>query len=135
MRLSRSLAFGLLVTSAPVLSVAAQTLMTVEEFETWSTGQTLDYAANGEVYMREQRLSGGRALLETRDGCYAGTWYVAGDAIGLDMPDLADASCTKYWRLGEQVLASPSFAPPEAPHHHVTRSAQPLDCPDAELGS
>lgn len=115
--------------------LSAQTLMTAEEFDTWSTGKTLDYSVDGEVYGSEVYRPGRKTLDANVGGpCAEGTWHVEGDAICFVYPAYEGVHCWHYWREGDQVMAKPLTAAPETPPQLVTEATAPMACPGPDVG-
>lgn len=127
-----TLAFCLLATSAP-----AQTLMTTEEFEAWSTGKTLDYSlgnSQGEVYSREEHLPDRRTRLQIEGTCTEGRWHAESEAICFVYEDFEGLHCWRFWRDGETVSALPTGSFPDSLPDLVTPSEAPLACPGPDVG-
>jgi hypothetical protein len=124
--------FLTLVLAAPALS---ETLMTVEEFEAWSTGQTLDYYDGGIYWGSEQHLPGRKTLDADAEGpCRHGLWFPQGDAVCFQYEDIEGTFCWNFWRDGERVTAKTVDAPPEMTPYDVLISDAPLDCPGPDVG-
>lgn len=124
-----ALAFCLLATTTQ-----AQTLMTAEEFEAYSTGQTLDYWVDGVFWGSERHLSDRRTLDADAEGpCRNGTWVPKGDAICFSYDSDPDQHCWRFWRDGSRVLAE-VVGDPDGFSSEVTIADQPLACPGPDLG-
>lgn len=114
---------------------AAQTPMTPDEFEHWSTGKTLDYSVDGEVWGSEAYFPDRRVRdADTGGPCRDGFWYSEGDAVCFVYPAYDGTHCWHYWRDGDQVLAKPVQATPEDAPQVVTPAASPLACPAPDVG-
>ena len=114
---------------------AAQTPMTPEEFERWSTGKTLDYSVQGEVWGSEAYFPGRRVRdADTGGPCRDGYWYDEGDAVCFVYPAYDGTHCWHYWRDGDRVLAKPVQAAPDDASQLVTQAASPLACPGPDVG-
>jgi hypothetical protein len=124
-----TLAFCLLTTAAP-----AETLMTPEEFDIWSTGKILDYSFNGEIYSREEHFPDRRSLLQIDGDCAEGSWHVEGAAICFVYPTIEGTHCWHFWREGSSVLALPTGSIPDSERDLVTPSASPLACRGPDVG-
>jgi hypothetical protein len=124
-------ALALLLIASPAWS---QTLMTAEEFEAWSTGQTLDYTTDGFHWSSEMHLLGRRTLLSNGvDQCLEGIWFPKDDAICFVYDGLDTEYCWHFWRDGSDVFAEMIDTPGE-PTDHVTLAAEPLTCPGPDVG-
>lgn len=116
-------------------TVEAQTRMTAEEFESWSTGRTLDYRIDGQLWGSEQHFPDRRTLDADAGGaCVTGQWYPQGDDICFRYETGPGPHCWSFWRDGDRVLARIA-GNPDSPVAEVTISDQPLACPGPDLGS
>ena len=113
----------------------AESLMTVEEFEAWSTGKTLDYAVDGQVYGSESYFPGRKTLdADTGGPCRAGSWFPKDDRICFVYEGASTEHCWRFWRDGDRVLADFLGQDPDAPISEVTEAATPLACPGPDVG-
>lgn len=120
----------LLATAAP-----AQTAMSPDEFDSWSTGKTLDYSVAGQVYGSEAYFPGRKVRdADTGGPCVDGSWYADGDAVCFVYPARDGTHCWRYWREGEAVFAKPVAAAPGDPAQSVTVADAPLACPGPDVG-
>lgn len=130
-----SFALCLLAQAAAAHSASAQTPMSPEEFETWSTGKTLDYAVDGQVYGSEAYFAGRRVRDADIGGpCVDGSWEADGDAVCFVYPARDGTHCWLFWRDGDAVLAKPLNAAPGDPPQLVTEASAPLSCPGPDVG-
>jgi len=130
MRLMLTLAFGLAAGAGH-----AQTLMTGEEYEALSMGNTLDYAIDGVIYGSERHLPGRRTLdADLGEPCTEGSWFPEGDAICFVYDGSDDTHCWHFWREGDQILAKPVGEDPGAARREVTVSPTQLNCPGPDVG-
>jgi hypothetical protein len=125
----------LLVTAVPGMA-QSPTLMTADEFESWSTGQTLDYSIGSQLYGSEMHLSGRRTLdADTGGHCSEGIWFPQDDAICFVYDGDPRQHCWRFWRDGsDEVLAELVDDAPGAPLSHVTIAPSPLACPGRDVG-
>jgi hypothetical protein len=101
MRISLALGLCLLATA-----LQARTLMTAEEFEAFSTGQTLDYWVDGAYWGSERHLANRQTLDGDDEGaCHAGTWFPKADAICFVYDGDTGEHCWQFWRDGDRVTA------------------------------
>lgn len=114
---------------------AAQTPMTPDEFDRWSTGRTLDYSVDGQVWGSEAYFPGRKVRDADAGGpCRDGSWYADGDSVCFVYPAFDGTHCWHFWREGDQVFAKPVQAAPEDPSQLVTPAASPLACPGPDVG-
>ena len=125
----------MLALSAWSPAARAETLMTADEFDRWSTGKTLDYAVDGVIYGSEQHFPGRRTLdANTGEPCNEGSWFPEGDAICFVYAAHEGTHCWHFWRDGDRVTARTVSSDPSAPAQVVTLSDTPLSCPGPEVG-
>ncbi len=130
MRLMAALAFALIGGAGH-----AQTFMTADEYEAFSSGQTLDYAIDGTVYGAERHLPGRKTLdADLGEPCTEGIWFPQGDAICFVYDGSDDTHCWHFWREGDQVLAKPVSEDPGSTPREVTVSPTQLSCPGPDVG-
>ena len=116
-------------------AAAAQTPMSPEEFDRWSTGKTLDYSVDGQVWGSEAYLPGRRVRdADTGGPCRDGTWHAEGAAVCFVYPAFDGTHCWLYWRDGDAVFAKPLQSAPEDAPQRVTPAAASLDCPAPDVG-
>ena len=113
----------------------AETLMSVAEFEAWSTGKTLDYAQAGVVIGSEQHLPGRQTLDADVDGpCAEGIWFAQGDAVCFVYAAHEGTHCWYFWRDSGGVTAKPVNAGAEGLPYTVTLSDAPPTCAGPDVG-
>ena len=115
--------------------------MSAEDFEAWSTGQTLDYYfPDGRLWGSERHLPGRRTLDADADPnatttCREGHWFPEDGAICFVYDGYDGTHCWRFWRDGDGVTAlSTTGAPDDAPYE-VVISASPLSCLGPEVGA
>lgn len=109
-------------------AAAAETQMTATDFEAWSTGKTLVYSRDGNLWGSETHLAG-RGTVDDDEGgiCRSGQWYPRGDDICFTYENSPGPFCWRFLRDGDQVFAQYSddaFAPRFA----VTLGDAPVAC-------
>jgi hypothetical protein len=110
----------------------AQTLMTVEEFEAFSTGQTLDYWIDGAFWGSERHLPDRRTQDADAEGpCREGRWFPNGDQICFVYEGDPGEHCWQFFRDGPRVLAEIVEGGLVA---DVTLADQPLACSGPDVG-
>ena len=130
MRLVLALLLALLLASP----ASAQSLMTAEEFEAWSTGKTLDYAIDGIYWGSEQHLPGRLTRDADANGpCIEGRWFPKDDAICFVYDGVAGEHCWQFWRDGTEVWAEIHDGA-GALLAQVTLADEPLACQGPEVG-
>jgi hypothetical protein len=112
----------------------AQGLMSPEEFEAWSTGQTLDYFIDGTYWGSEQHLEGRRTLDADAGGaCREGEWFPKADMICFVYAGEAGEHCWLFFRDGPRVIAE--VAGEEGGlSAEVTLADEPLACAGPDVG-
>jgi hypothetical protein len=112
----------------------ARTLMTADEFEAFSTGQTLDYFIDGAFWGSERHLPGRKTLDADAEGpCRNGEWFPKGDAICFVYAGAPGEHCWHFFRDGPRVLAEIA-GEAGALSAEVTLADQPLACPGPDVG-
>lgn len=112
----------------------ARSPMTVTEFETFSTGQTLDYWIDGAYWGSERHLSGRRTLDADAEGtCRAGEWFPKDDMICFVYGDAPGEHCWRFFRDGGRVLAEVAGGDGGL-SAEVTLADQPLACAGPDVG-
>ncbi len=87
-------------------AAGAETVMSSAEFESWSTGKTLEYYIDGSLWGSEMHLDN-RATIDADAGgaCRSGHWYPAGDDICFVYDSSPGPYCWRFLRDGDQVIA------------------------------
>ncbi len=113
----------------------AQTPMSPDDFDTWSTGKTLDYSVDGRIIGSESYASDRQVRdADTGGPCLDGSWSASGDQVCFVYPARDGVHCWTYWREGDAVFAKPVTADPADPPQRVTVADAPLDCPGPDVG-
>jgi hypothetical protein len=109
-------------------ATAAETQMTVAEFEAWSTGKTLTYTLDGALWGSEMHGTD-RATMDDGDGdiCRAGLWYPQGNDICFSYEMDPGPFCWRFFTDGNQVFAQYADGS-DAPRYAVTLSDTPVSC-------
>jgi hypothetical protein len=115
-------------------ALQARTLMTAEEFEAFSTGQTLDYWVDGAYWGSERHLATRQTLDADAEGpCRAGAWFPKAGAICFTYEGEPAEHCWRFWRDGDRVTAE-IVGSEDAFSAEVMIADQPLSCPAPDLG-
>jgi hypothetical protein len=78
---------------------AAQSAMSAEEFERYTTGKTLYFFSQGEAYGVEEYRENRRVTWSFLDGkCKEGVWYPQGDQICFVYEDNPTPQCWTFYR-------------------------------------
>jgi hypothetical protein len=112
-----------------------QTNLTGAEFEAYSTGKTLTYAANGQVYGVEQYLPNRRvrwAFID--DTCRIGHWYEEAGEICFVYEHDATPQCWTFHIDGGKLMARFVSNPPETELKEVNQTHEPLACTGPDIG-
>lgn len=128
-------AFVLFLTMFGGTAALAQTNLTAEEFEAYSTGKTLTYAANGQVYGVEQYLPNRRvrwAFID--DTCRIGHWYEEAGEICFVYEHDATPQCWTFHLDGGKLMARFASSPPETELKEVNQTNEPLACTGPDIG-
>ena len=113
----------------------AQTPMTAEEFDAYSTGKTLTYANGGAVYGVEQYLPGRRVRWAfVDDTCRIGHWYPQGAEICFVYEDAADPQCWTFALVDGKLRARFAADPVGTDLTEVEQTADPLACTGPDVG-
>jgi hypothetical protein len=136
LRLPTALALCVFVLGGQTSARTLQTPMSVDEFEAWSKGQTLDYWIDGTFFGSEMHLPGRQTMDSDPGGpCVAGAWHPDGDAICFVYDGSDTQHCWRFWRDGGEVFARSLSADPGSSPATVTLSPEPLACPGPEVGA
>jgi hypothetical protein len=112
----------------------AQSLMTPEEFEAWSTGQTLDYWIDGAYWGSERHLEDRKTRDADADGaCREGRWFPKDGMICFVYMGDPGEHCWLFFRDGSRVLAEVADAE-NGLSTEVTLADAPLSCIGPDVG-
>jgi hypothetical protein len=102
--LPRALAAALVAAAAFAAAppaAAAQSPMTAEEFEAYTTGKTLYFYSRGQAYGVEEYRENREVTWSFLDGeCKEGSWYPQGDQICFTYEDNPVPQCWTFYREG-----------------------------------
>lgn len=117
------------------LPLCAETPMTPEAFEAYSTGKTLSYSVDGRVYGTEVYKPGHQVIWAfTKDECREGHWYAQGPEVCFVYEDPNDPQCWLFYLRGDQLWAQFTGDGPEAPMSQVADADGPLSCLGPKVG-
>jgi hypothetical protein len=118
----------------PQLAHAAETPLSGAEFEAYTTGKTLTFASQGQVYGAEQYLPGRRVKWAfTEDICREGTWYEDAGQICFVYDYDPTPQCWIFWQDGG-LRARFVSTDSGTELHEVSQSTGPLPCAGPEVG-
>jgi hypothetical protein len=129
----RRLTFALCLLACPV---TAQTQMTADEFEAYSTGKTLTYARDGMIWGIEQYLPGRRVVWAfTAEECREGVWYEDQSAICFVYEDDGPPQCWDFYLQAGGLSARYLGDPDSLPLSEVAQSDGPMPCAGPDVGA
>lgn len=118
----------------PQLALAAETPLSGAEFEAYTTGKTLTFASQGQVYGAEQYLPGRRVKWAfTEDICREGIWYEDAGQICFVYDYDPIPQCWVFWQDGG-LRARFVSTDSGTELHEVSQSSGPLPCAGPEVG-
>lgn len=118
-----------------VTAAHAETLMTPQEFETYSTGKTLTYATGGEVYGVEQYLPNRRVRWAfVDDTCRVGYWYSQGQEICFIYEHDGAPQCWTFLLDNGKLKARFTQDPQGTELSEVAQTPDPLACTGPDVG-
>jgi hypothetical protein len=125
---------GLLLALLPGLA-AAETPISVQEFEAHVTGKTVTYRQFDSLFGIEEYLPGRKVRWSTApDQCQYGTWYPEGDDICFVYEYDPTPACWTFWLRDGALVALSTHGLPGEELHEVQATDQPLPCPGPEIG-
>lgn len=106
------------------------------EFEARTTGRTLIYAQDGQIFGTEQYLPGRRVMWAfTADRCQRGFWYEREEFICFVYEEEPDNhQCWTFHLDEDRLLARFAGDPPGQELAEVQQTDQPLLCPGPDVG-
>ena len=125
---------ALLATSAPAQDLGPP--LTAEEFEAYTTGKTLTYAARGGTpYGAEEYLPGRRVRWAfTGDQCKEGQWVEDLDLICFIYEDSVMAQCWSFYLGPNGLTAQYENREGGTWLYQIEESTEPLFCPGPQVG-
>ncbi len=117
------------------LPAFAERVMSPAEFETYSTGKTIDYADDFSTWGREEYLPGRRVRFSfTDDECRFGSWYEQGDQVCFVYELDPDPKCWSYFTDGKNVTTVFEGDGPGGTVSTARPTKEPLVCLGPEVG-
>lgn len=125
----------LLCLGLAALPAFADSPMTEQEFDAWSSGQTLDYTIDGTEWGSERHFANRRTQDTDPEGaCVEGLWFAQGEAICFAYDGNPGPHCWYFFRRDGMVLAQ-RVGETDGPRIEVTLSPTPLVCPGPDIGT
>lgn len=122
----------------PIAAIAAEpgsgTAMTGAQFEAYTTGKTLTFSSQGQVYGAEQYLPGRRVMWAfTEDICREGIWYEQEGQICFVYDYDPTPQCWVFWQDGG---LNALFMGEESGTRlkEISQSPAPLPCAGPQVG-
>lgn len=130
-----ALILSLVLVLLPVLAGAGEAPLTAEEFEARTTGRTLTYAVEGDVYGTEQYLPGRRVIWAYEGAeCQRGTWAEREGHICFLYENDPEPACWQFFDEGGRLAARFLGDDADASLKELAQSPEPLGCPGPEVG-
>lgn len=126
-------ALALILAALPAF---AEDPMSAEEFEAYTTGQTLTFSFMGVPYGTEQYLPGRRVIWAFMDDdCQEGVWYEdAGNICFVYDHSPVGPQCWSFWRTEDGLRAIFQGEGASTELYEVERSSRPLVCEGPDVG-
>lgn len=120
--------------SLPALA-SAESFMTAQEFESYTTGKTFYFGSNGAPYGAEEYLDNRRVRWSFLDGeCQEGYWYPEDDLICFLYEETPDPQCWSFVQSGTSMIAQFENDPSSTTLYEVDQSSEPLLCYGPKIG-
>ena len=136
-RSAASAAAGLLAAclAAALPAAAAQSPMTAEEFEDYTTGKTLYFFSQGEAYGVEEYHENRRVRWSFLDGdCKEGAWYPQGEQICFVYEDNPTPQCWTFYRERDGLRALFEGRETGTELYEAGESDEPMMCLGPDVG-
>ena len=125
-----------LLLSLPALSLAAEEVVTPDEFQKLSESKTLYFTYNGELFGIEQFYKRRRSTWQYSDGeCVDGTWHPDGDMICFAYKGEPEVQCWHFLKTEDGYAARAEGADPELDLQLSFVDTTPLDCKGPSVGA
>jgi len=117
------------------LPAAAQSLMTAEEFDSYTRGKTLYYGNGGTPYGAEIYLPNRRVRWSFLDGeCRDGEWYEDDGLICFVYEDRTDPQCWSFEQGTAGLIARFENDPAVTPLYEANESTEEMLCLGPKIG-
>lgn len=130
------LSITLTLAVAPAHALDSGAPLTAEEFEAYTTGQTLTFATDGTAYGIEQYLPGRRVIWAfVGEECREGVWFPLGPQICFEYDaEPGRLHCWSFFQ-GQEGLIARSEGVGGSDLVEVQRSPEPMFCPGPDVGA
>lgn len=116
-------------------AASAETPMSAEAFEAYTSGKTLFFAESGSTYGIEEYLSNRRVRWSYLDGeCQDGHWYPSGDMICFEYENIAEPQCWRFFERPGGLSASFGSEPGGTQLYETLQSSEPMMCLGPKIG-
>ena len=117
------------------LPVSAEVPLSAAEFESYTTGKTLYFEADGVSYGIEQYLENRQVRWSFLDGeCKDGTWYAQAEYICFEYEDGTGPQCWTFYRSDAGLKARFAGDPPGTELYETRASTEPMQCLGPKVG-
>lgn len=129
----KALAFALALVAVPAV---AETPLTAEEFDAYTTGRTLTYSLGGLAFGIEEYRPNRRVRWSFLDGdCDEGEWYPVGEMICFAYDSYPEPQCWTFYRRNGGLVALFQNDPDATELYETRNSPEPLQCLGPRVGS
>lgn len=119
----------------PAVAPAADPL-SAAEFEAYTTGKTLFYGVNGEIYGAERYLPGRRVVWTFLDGdCKDGVWYEQNGDICFEYEDFGPPQCWRFTLGPNGLIAEFTSDPNVAEFYEAQDTGGEMQCLGPKIGA
>jgi hypothetical protein len=109
--------------------------LSADAFEAYTTGKTLYFSEDGEIYGAERYMPGRRVEWSFLDGqCKSGEWYADGPAICFVYEDRPDPQCWEFERTATGLRATFMGDAQSTELYEAEQVGEPLYCVGPKLG-
>ena len=114
---------------------AAETPLSAQAFEDYTTGRTLTYSQDGRPFGIEEYLPGRRVRWSFLDGqCEDGIWYPVGEMICFAYETYPEDQCWTFYLRDGGLFARFMNDPGSTELYETGESSEPLMCLGPEVG-
>ena len=123
-----------LIICAPV-TLAAQEVVSPQEFEAYAGGKTLYFSQHGQPYGAEQYLPGQKSIWQYSDGsCTHGVWFAEKARICFIYEGQSVPQCWKFLKKPEGFAARAEGAKARDDLKIIGRDTRPISCKGPNVG-
>ncbi|TNF65027.1 MAG: hypothetical protein EP307_00910 [Rhodobacteraceae bacterium] len=120
---------------SPVRPAEAQAPMTAAEFEAYTTGKTLFYGVNGQIYGAERYLPDRRVEWSFLDGeCKEGVWYEEAGNICFAYEDWGVPQCWRFTQTPGGLIAQFQGDDGDTNLYEAQETGEELQCLGPKIG-